>query len=76
MALQTSSPALTRNVRLAIFEAGVSLSSVASATGIKRRTFYRRLQDGRFTITELQAVAKATGTTLLDLLPDESKAAS
>lgn len=64
---------LTSNVRLAIFKAGVSRSSVADHLGISRRTFYRRLDDGQFTIADLQVIAAATGTGLLALLPDDAR---
>ena len=68
--------ALTENVRLAIFRAGVSRSSVAEALGISRRTLYNRLGNGRFTLVDLQVIAEATGTTFHEVLPDEAKAAS
>lgn len=67
---------LTKNVRLAIFEAGVSRSTIADALGIAERTLYNRLKDGRFTVIDLHKIAKLTGATVNDLLPDEAKAAS
>jgi transcriptional regulator with XRE-family HTH domain len=67
---------LTKNVRLAIFEAGVSRAAVAEALGMKPRTLYNRLNDGHFTVTDLQKIADLTRTTINALLPDDAKAAS
>ena len=67
---------LTKNVRLAIFEAGVSRSTVATAIGVKQRTLYNRLKVGNFTVSDLQKIADLTGRTVNDLLPDEAQVAS
>ena len=76
MAVAAHKNPLTKNVRLAIFKAGVSRTEVADALDMKLRTFYTRLNDGRFTVMDLQKIADLTGTTVNDLLPDEAKAAS
>ena len=65
----TPTEQLTENVRLAIFSARVKLPVVSAELGISTRTLQRRLEDGRFTMSDIETIARLTNTTLFDLLP-------
>ena len=71
---QTPAQALTRNIRLALYAADADREELARQIGVSRRTFYRRLSKGQFTVPDLTVIAKATDTTLLELIPAELKA--
>lgn len=70
----TPTEQLTENVRLAIHAARVKLPVVSGELGFATRTLQRRLIDGRFTISDLEVIARLTDKTLFDLLPNEDAA--
>lgn len=57
-------------IKKAVEESGKSVEDVAQITGIPYSTLYRRVHGQTdITVTQLYAVAKATGRTVPDLLP-------
>lgn len=56
-------------------EAGVSLLSLSTTTGIPRTTLRRRIEDdGNITVRELELIARALGTKIGNLIPKDHAA--
>lgn len=58
-------------IRQALAEKRMNYETAADVISVSRRTFIRRLADGRFSLPDLQRLAIATDRPLRDLLPQE-----